>query len=272
MTDPVSACLAGRISPEVALARLLLAGRTPDEIGLLLPAGTPIARVFGARRGNLDAVACMLAGAQVDHEAARTPQSIAAMFDRAVACAPEASVAAYALNDPALLANATAELVRWLLGRGYARADSQVLDLGCGIGRVAAALAPHVAHVQGIDISAGMIAEAWRRHGTIANLSFAANGGEPPSLPPASLDLLLAVDSFPYLVQAGLGEAHIAWAARLLRPHGRLVILNLAYGEDLQASRVRAESWADQSGLALDVGGDQPFTLWDGTAFVLRRA
>ena len=271
MDDAVSACLAGRISPEVALARLLLAGLLPDEIGAMLPAGTTIAGLFGAQRGNLEAVARMLAGARVDHETARTPKAIAAMFDHAVACAPEASVAAYALNDPALLSGATAELVDWLLDRGYAHADADVLDLGCGIGRVAAALASHVARVLGTDVSPGMIAEARRRHGRVANLAFAVTDGQPPTLPPACLDLLLAVDSFPYLVQAGVADAHVARACCLLRPLGRLAIFNLAYGEDLEASIGRARRWADAWDLTLEIEGERPFTLWDGAAFVLRR-
>ena len=271
MGDAVAACLAGRISPQVALARLLLAGHRPEEIGALLRPGTPIANLFDAQRGNLEAVANMLATARVDHAAARTPQAIAAMFDQAVAHAPEASVAAYALNDPALLADATVELVTWLLGHGYAHAGADVLDLGCGIGRVAAALAPDVGSLVGVDVSAGMIAEARRRHGGVANLAFVATDGQPPAHPAASLDLVLAVDSFPYLVQAGVAEAHVAWAGRVLRPHGRLVILNLAYGADQQANVARARVWAAQSGFAFQYVG-QPFTLWDGAAFVLTRA
>ena len=267
----MTACLAGRVSPQVALARLLLAGHAPDGIGAVLPPGTPIADLFHAQRGNLEAVAGMLATARVDHEAARSTQAIAVMFDRAVAQAPEASVAAYALNDPALLANATAELAAWLLGRGYAYAGAEILDLGCGIGRVAAALAPSVGSVAGLDVSAGMIAEARRRHGGVANLSFVATDGQPPAHPAGSLDLVLAVDSFPYLVQAGVAEAHVAWAGRVLRPHGRLVILNLAYGADRQANVASARDWAARSGFAFGDEG-QPFTLWDGAAFVLTRA
>ena len=37
------------------------------------------------------------------------------------------------------------------------------------------------------------------------------------------------MDSFPYLMQAGVAERHVAEAARMLRPGGALAILNLSY-------------------------------------------
>ncbi len=270
MTDAVAACLAGRISPEVALARLLLSGLPPERIGPMLPAGSALATLFAAQRGGLDGVARMLSAAGVDHEAPRTTQAIAAMFDRAVAAAPEASVAAYTLGDPALLARATAELVDWLVGQGYAHRSAHVLDFGCGIGRVAASLCPHVAHVLGVDVSAGMIVEARARHGDVPNLAFAGSDGGAPALPPESLDLVLAVDCMPYLVQAGVADTTIGLLAALLRPGGALVILNLSY-EGAAADRARIGRWSAGLDLRLDVDGRSPFTLWDGIAYAMRR-
>ncbi len=262
--------LAGRISPEVALARLLLDGHGLREIERLLPAGSALAALFAAQTHNLPAIVRMVGEASVDHAEPRTTQAIAAMFDRAVRTAPEASVAAYALNDPVLLARATGELVDWLLRRDYARPGARVLDLGCGIGRVAAALAPHVGSVLGADVSPRMIEEARRRHGSLGNVEFRVADGA-PALPPSSLDLVMAVDSFPYLMQAGVAEAAVAALAPMLAPGGVLAVLNLSYGASPAEDRERASGWSERWRLALEVHGERPFTLWDGAAFAFRR-
>ena len=268
--NAVADCLAGRISPEVALARLVLSGLSPAQIAPLLPAASTLAAVFAARRGDLATLARMAASAQVDHEGGQTPQAVGRMFDRAVAAAPEASVAAYSLNDPALLARATAELVDWLRSRGLTGPGAAVLDLGCGTGRVAASLASEAVSVLGLDVSPGMVAEAQRRHGHLRRVRFAVTDGQAPVLPPASLDLVLAVDSFPYLVQAGVADAHAAAAAHALRQGGVLVILNLSYTGDAADTR-HVHRWAADFGFAVETCGERPFTLWDGSAFVLRR-
>ncbi len=263
----VAAWLAGEISPEVALGRLLLDGLTPAEIMRAVPPGSALARLAGRQQANLHAVARMLTRARVHHAGAQDPQAIARMFDRAVAEAPDASVAAYTLNDSDVAARATAEIVDWLVAGGLA--VGPVLDLGSGTGRVAAALAPHVDHVLGLDVSAGMVAEAKRRYGTNLRLRFEVTGGQAPDhLPAGSFGLVLAVDSFPYLIQSGLADAHMAVSARLLKPGGALVILNLAYdGSETDC----IDRWSGMFGLSVELRGARPFLLWDGRAFVMRR-
>ncbi len=264
----VAAWLAGEISPEVALSRLLLDGLAPEEILQAVPAGSALAALAQRQQGNLQAVSRMLVQARIDHAGAQDPQAVAAMFDRAVAEAPDASVAAYTLNDPDLAARATAEITDWIVAQGLAAGP--VLDLGCGTGRVAAALAPHAGFVLGLDVSAGMVAEARRRHGDDPRLRFEVTDGQAPRhLPAGGFGLVLAVDSFPYLIQSGLGYAHAEAAATCLRPGGALVILNLSYGDDSGRDLPR---WCETLGLSLEQSGVRPFTLWDGAAFVLRRA
>jgi SAM-dependent methyltransferase len=151
-----------------------------------------------------------------------------------------------------------------------------VLDLGCGIGRVSAALAPRCRSVLGLDVSPNMVAEARRRHGVVPGLRFDMTSGTGlGALASASSDLVLAVDSFPYVMQAGraIADRHLADAARVLRPGGgALAILNLSYRGDLDADRADAVRWAAAGGWALAINGAAPFVLWDGAAFLLRRS
>lgn len=277
MTEPtVAAFLAKEISAQVALARLVLAGKTPDEIEPLLPAGSELALLFAAQRGNLQALADMLNESGTTHVTEATQSSdesvaaIAAMFDRAVALSPAASVAAYSLGDDALLAATTQELIDWLFLEDLAPPHVDALDIGCGIGRVAGALAPHVRSVLGLDVSAGMIDEARRRF-DLPNLRFAQTDGRPLHDHPSSrVDLVLFVDSMPYLVQAGIAHEHICATSRLLRPGGALVILNLSYRGNEALDDADARVWAADNKLVLTQCGERPFRLWDATAYVMR--
>jgi SAM-dependent methyltransferase len=284
--DAVGQCLAGRVSAEVALARLLLGGRTAAGIGAELDVRRPeppgprweaMRRLLDGHAAALDRLAAEIAETGGDHSAlgldgAGGVARIAAFFDRAVAHSPEAGVALYSLGDPAILAAATAEVADWLDGAGLLRPGADVLDLGCGFGRMAAALSPRCRSVLGMDVSAGMVAEARRRHAGLPNARFETTPGRDLSaLPTGAFDLVLAVDSFPYLVQAGVAEAHVAGTARALRPGGALAVLNLSYRGDPDLDRADAARWAGAHGLVLEASGTTPFALWDGAAFVFRR-
>jgi SAM-dependent methyltransferase len=271
--DPIALCLAGLISPPVMLARLVLAGGTGATIRQRLAAHPEAAALLGfltSREAAIDRMHAMLA--QVDHASGADLARIAAQFDSAVAAAPEASVAVYSLGDPALLDQATAEVVAWLTVQRLFADGMDVLDLGCGFGRIAAEIAPRAGAVLGLDVSPGMIEAACRRHGGLPNLAFAvAEGRDLGALPAASRDLILAVDCFPYLFQAGVAEAHLRDAARVLRPGGTLAVLNLTYAADPAADHARALAWAADAGLRIEQDGVCPFTLWDAAAFVFRR-
>jgi len=285
--QPIEDCLAARISPEVAVARMLLAGTAADGIvaGLARHRSedarwAAMARLVEGRAGALDRLAAEVNanGAQHDASGDDGVARIAAFFDRAVAHSPEASVALYSLGDPAILAQATAEIVAWLESNALLRPAADVLDLGCGIGRVAAELAPRCRSVLGLDVSAGMVAEARRRNAALANARFEQTAGRDlDALPGAAFDLVLAIDSFPYIVQAGvqaghsLVDRHVEGAARVLRPGGALVVLNFSYRGDRAADCADAVTLAGAHGLTLEQAGVAPFSVWDGTAFVFRR-
>lgn len=284
MNPTLVECVEGRISPQIAVAHFLFAGADASQIEAALAECPPhpkleqVRTLLLGREAQIDALSAQVAATAADHNAfGATPAEgiarIAGFFDRAVAASPEASVALYSLGDPAILAAATAEIVEWLETEDLLRPEADVLDLGCGFGRVAAVLAPRCRSVLGLDVSGGMIAEARSRFGAVENLRFEQTGGEDLGLlADGVFDLVLAIDSFPYLVQAGeavVGQ-HLADARRVLRSPGALVILNMSYDDDAQ-DQARASAWASAFGFEVAIAEPHPFRLWDGSAYVLTR-
>ena len=282
----IALCLLGLISPPVAVARLLLAGATTRDIRAEVAAQRPtpttprweaLVCLLEGRTTALDDLAAEIAQVGGDHSAFMAGDCItrvAAFFDRQVARSPEASVALFSLGDPAILADATREIVDWLVAAGLLDGLPDVLDLGCGIGRIAMAIAPRCQSVLGLDVSAGMVEEARRRHTKQDHVRFEKTSGRDlTALPTNRFDLVLAVDSFPYIIQAGedVVEAHIAGAARVLRPSGTLALLNLSYREDPAVDHIDAARWAARYGFRISLAEDHSFRLWDGDAFLLRR-
>lgn len=227
-------------------------------------------QAWQAVRGTIDGIAHVRPQGSTE----QTLAYWAGAFDRLVAAEPEASVALYSLGSPALLAEATREIVDRMDAWSLVWPEAHVLDLGCGIGRFLIALAPRVARAAGRDVSPGMVAEARRRCSHLGNVNIAhTRGRDLADVPAASLDLVLAADVFPYLVEAGggLAEHHVAEAARVLRPHGVLLVLNWSYRGDLAADRRDVAALAAAHHLGLERDGTHDFSLWDGATFLLRK-
>jgi SAM-dependent methyltransferase len=202
-------------------------------------------------------------------------EETARLFDDCVRISEEASVALYSYGSAERLAGVTEELVRLLERWGVLGTKRDVLDLGCGIGRVARAIAPRVREVHAVDVSPGMIEAARRRCAGAANVSVVLGSGQ--DLSPwadARLDTILAIDSFPYIVAVGepLVRGHLRESARVLRPGGELAIFNWSYRDDLERDRREARALAEEHGFQLLVSGARPLRLWDGAAFRLRRS
>jgi len=267
--------------PNIALMHLLMAAASRDEAAAALDAAKTaepaiagrigaVADLFAAHPGAWRTVHAVADG--VDHAPALATSEATLdhwrdSFDRLAAEAPEAGVALYALGDPGLLAVATAEVVEALEAWGLLGRDRDALDLGCGMGRFSEALAPRLRGVLGLDLSAGMIEEARRRsrHG---NVRYAiGTGRDLAGVADGSVDLVLAADVFPYLVEAGLARHHVAEMARVLRPAGAAVILNYAYRGDEADLAVDAA----RHGFVLERAGERPFRSWDAAVFLLRR-
>ena len=257
----------GEIGAEVAAMRLLMNAASPEAARATL-------RRAEARIGPMAEVEALLTGeafttlkdvlAAVDRERAATPADWGRAFDRACAVSPTASVALYTLGDPERLRAATEEVVAWLALQGVLGPGRRVLEIGCGAGRFVEALAPHVGFVAGLDVSPLMAAEARRQARARANAAVVRTAGRDLSaFAGDSLDLVLAVDSFPYLVKAGVAEAHLDDAARVLRPGGELVILNWSYEAPYEPPPTMGLEPVALSGREL--------RLWEGVGFRLRK-
>lgn len=282
--------LADDISPFIALSRLLLAlGGTAETADLLAVAaqrwGRPLdprlremASLLNDHREGCERVAEMLRE-HPDPKMSAPPEEVVAtfrrFFDRSVTRNEEASVAAYSLGDSGILSRAAEEVVARFAEWGLLGPERTTLEIGCGIGRMQAALSPHVAEAHGIDISPNMIAAARRRCAGLPNVFLTVSSGRDlADFPAERFDLVYAVDSFPYVHQAGpaVVETHFHEAARVLRPGGEFVILHFSYRDSTQADRNEVRKLCRAAGFTLVMNGAQPFKLWDGVAFRMRKA
>lgn len=280
----------GQLSAQMTLMYWLKLGWTVDQIEAEL--ATPRAQSFEdevqhpialqelleRHRDGCKRIAAMVASGMDSDSPARTVDEGIAfcrrLFDWSSRQSSEASVALYSLGSPKLLAAATEEIVRWLRDNGVLRADFDALEIGCGIGRFEEALAPLLRTVTGIDLSPEMVHRAQGRCRGLANVSVQlCDGRDLAQFGDGSFDLVLAVDSFPYLFQSGrsLLARHFEEAKRVLRPGGALAVFELSYGRSPDADRADFTALAEASSLQVIVGGVQPFHAWDGIAFLARR-
>jgi len=115
---------------------------------------------------------------------------------------------------------------------GVGRND-EVLEIGCGVGRVGAVLAPRCHRWIGADVSANMLAHAARRLAGHDNVEFVhVNGWDLHQIADASLDVAYSTIVFMHLDKWDR-YAYVAEARRVLRPGGRCYIDNI----DLTSSR-----------------------------------
>lgn len=210
--------------------------------------------------------------AELADSGARSAKDWADVFDRAAARNAEASVALYSLGDTRLLARITDELVCRIAQWGLLKRDFRILDLGCGTGRIAKAAAPHVQSVVAIDCSETMARLTCRGTLDKGNVYVLRTPGEDLALfADGTFDTILAVDSFPYLVEARTAERHLCEIDRILKAGGRVLIMNYSYRGDLAHDRADIGNFARQFGFRIRRNGTSDLTLWDGKAFLLQK-
>ena len=295
--DILKRCLSGTLSPAVSLMQLLIETEDAaavraavDEVtrraaslsrstdSLLRDRVDDLTQLVIENEPGCEKIAEMLrASVDSPDQAPSVEEGIAfceRLFDWSVQQSEEASVALYSLGNPQLLERATREVIAQLELWNVISQKRVVLDIGCGIGRVAAELAPRVKEVHGIDVSARMIETALRRCHGLSNVKLMKSSGRDlHEFSDASIDAALAVDTFPYLHQSGaaLVTTFFAEASRILRPGGDFVIINYSYAADDASSAREVSKLADEHGFDVIVSGERPFVIWDGLAFHLRR-
>jgi SAM-dependent methyltransferase len=148
-----------------------------------------------------------------------------------------------------------------------------VLDVACGPGLVACALAEVARHVTGIDLTPAMIEQAKARQQSkgLANLTWVVGDAVPLPLPDAAFSVVVTRYSFHHFLEP---KAVLAEMVRVCRPGGRVAVIDVFTSSPEQAeaynrveklrdpSHVRALSLEDLTALCRDAG------LWDlRTAF-----
>jgi ubiquinone/menaquinone biosynthesis C-methylase UbiE len=287
-------CATGALPPNVALLRLAMEAVGPEEVESALAsacdgagreprnraAADRLRRALLLWRENPQAfttVKAVLDGVEHHGGAADAEAGLAhwaKTFDRMAHASPEGSVALYALGNPDLLREATAEVVARLHEWRLVGPGRRVLEIGCGIGRFVEALAPHADHVTGLDIAPAMIARARQRCAGLTNVSLAVSSGRDlAQVPGGSVDLVLAADVFPYLVQTGseIVDRHVREAVRVLKPGGHLLVLNFSYRGDLKRDRSDIAVLAARCGLSFRRSASEDFSLWDAATFLLQK-
>lgn len=289
ISEALRALCDGELPQEIALMRLVLATESDAELdrhiedaALREPSMEERIRTIGvlARQYAHAWPMVRAAASAVQHRASTCAETneilgkLAADFDKAAGLSPEASVALYSFGDANRLNAATAELVGWIRDAGLLHAEYRILDIGCGIGRLECALSGKCREIVGVDISGNMVDIARRRCSGLADVDIRlVTGFGLQEFDDASFDLVMAVDTMPYLVSAGtrLAERHFADAARILRPAGNLLVLNYSYRGNPEADRSDVRRHAETYRLEIVAEGSQPFRRWDGAVFHLRK-
>ncbi|MER8482132.1 class I SAM-dependent methyltransferase [Mesorhizobium sp. M1322] len=273
---------------EAIIARLALRFETGIDAAELAEVALDMCSADLRNRDRLERIAELLhhrpdifamlreTGAAVRHERneeetdAAVVRRLASGFDAAAMISLAASVQLSSLGDEERLTAATDDIVVWLGRQGFTGAGQDILDIGCGIGRFESALSDAAHRIVGIDISLEMISVARRRCAGLRNVELRLTSGlDLADFSNASFDCVLAVDSFPYLVLAGLAERHFKEIARVLKTSGMAALLNYSYRGSPALDRADVHRLAEAHGMQVVVDGEKPFRLWDGNAFLL---
>ena len=133
--------------------------------------------------------------------------------------------------------------------------NARVIDLGCGTGRLAVALAAAGHHVTGVEPAPASLAAARRKHGS-DKVTWILGASQ--SAPAAAFDVALMTS---HVAQVFLGDAEwtdvLSHLHRALVPGGRLAF-------DARDPRARAwELWVPQhSRRNVDLGGSRTVIVW----------
>lgn len=117
--------------------------------------------------------------------------------------------------------------------REYFTPETKALELGCGTGSTALLHAPHVRHIEALDISAKMIEICREKAATqnVTNVTFSHSPIDGFEAPPASYDVVLALSILHLLADK---ETVIARVFEMLKPGGVFVTSTVCAGDSLK--------------------------------------
>ncbi len=101
-------------------------------------------------------------------------------------------------------------------------AESRVLDIGCGIGRMDQFVAPLVKHLTGVDVSGGMIRLATERMARFGNVSYVEGDGWTLPFADDSFDLVFSHIVFQHMPRKAT-NSYFAEVRRVLGSGGDFV-------------------------------------------------
>ncbi len=124
--------------------------------------------------------------------------------------------------------------------------DDDVLDVACGPGIVACALAVHARHVTGVDLTPRMIEEARTTAARlgVTNVTWTVGTATPLPYPDASFPVVVTRYSFHHFADPG---AALAEMFRVCRPGGRVVVADLSIAAPMGLRFDAVEQWRDPS-------------------------
>ncbi len=128
-------------------------------------------------------------------------------------------------------------------------------DLGCGTGALLSTLAPHVARVIGVDASDEMLAAARARTAGLDNVELRRGTLEALPIDDATLDAATMMLVLHHLPSPALA---LAEAARVLKPGGRLLVVDMAPHEREEYRQQMGHVWLGFSARSRSPAGSQP--------------
>jgi len=143
-----------------------------------------------------------------------------------------------------------------------------VLDLGCGIGRVARELAPHVGELHAVDVSEEMIAQARAYVGPGARIRFHVNDGRSlGALGDETVDLAFSLLTMHHVTRSAFA-GYLGELGRVLRPGGRFLFSVVSrdrsprYDVDEDRDTYTGRSYSDEDLAALLAGRFEEERRW----------
>ena len=133
------------------------------------------------------------------------------------------------------------ETLAWMLDAAQCQPQFRVLDVATGTGFTALAFAPHVHSVVGVDVSAGMLAQARERAQAqgLTNVTFEEGSAESLPFPDASFCLVTCRIAPHHFLDI---HRFAAETARVLKPGGHLVLVDTTIPDDAS----EAAAWQNQ--------------------------